>query len=85
MSRKTLAGDRRRRKMITLAWVLGLAAVVITLIVLEKTAILYILCTLGVTVLLVIVAVSDLAHVDAHAHEEVHQAKDAASVANRLS
>jgi hypothetical protein len=82
MNRKTLAGDRRRRKMITLLWALGLAAVVITLIVLEKTAILYILCTLGVTVLLVIVAVSDLAHGD-HTQEEVHQAKDAASVANR--
>lgn len=84
MNRKTLAGDRRRRKMITLGWALGLAAVVITLIVLEKTAILYILCTLGVTVLLVIVAISDLAHVD-HTQEEVHSAKDAASVANRLS
>lgn len=84
MNRKTLAGDRRRRKMITLLWVLGLAAVVITLIVLEKTAILYILCTLGVTVLLVIVAVSDLAHVD-HTQEEVQSPKDAASVANRVS
>jgi len=62
MSRKTLAGDRRRRKLITLLWVLGLAAVVVTLIYLEKTAILYILCTLGVTVLLMIVAFSDLAH-----------------------
>lgn len=68
--------------MITLAWALALAAVVITLIVLEKTAILYILCTLGVTVLLVIVAMSDLAHAN-HAQEEVHSAKDAASVANR--
>jgi uncharacterized membrane protein len=84
MNRKTLAGDRRRRKMITLGWALGLAAVVITLIVLEKTAILYILCTLGVTVLLVIVAISDLAHAD-HTQEEVHSAKDAASVANRAS
>ena len=82
MNRKTVAGDRRRRKMITLAWALALAAVVITLIVLEKTAILYILCTLGVTVLLVIVAMSDLAHAN-HAQEEVHSAKDAASVANR--
>jgi hypothetical protein len=65
MNRKTLAGDRRRRKMITLLWALGLAAIVITLIYLEKTAILYILCTLGVTVLLAIVAFADLAHGDA--------------------
>lgn len=65
MNRKTLAGDRRRRKLITLLWALGLAAVVIALIYLEKTAILYILCTLGVSVLLMIVAFSDLAHSDA--------------------
>ncbi len=65
MNRKTLAGDRRRRKLITALWALGLAAVVITLIYLEKTAILYILCTLGVTVLLMIVAFSDLAHAEA--------------------
>ena len=37
----------------------------ITLIYLERTAILYILCTLGVAVLLMIVAFSDLAHGDA--------------------
>ncbi len=76
MNRKTLAGDRRRRKMITLLWALGLAAVVITLIYLEKTAILYILCTLGVTVLLVVVAMADLAHGDAST-SQVDQAKNA--------
>jgi uncharacterized membrane protein len=84
MNRKTLAGDRRRRKMMTLLWALGLAAVVITLIVLEKTAILYILCTVGVTVLLFIVAKSDLAHAD-QTQEEMQSVKDAASVANRVS
>ena len=84
MNRKTLAGDRRRRKTITLLWAIGLAALVITLIYLEKTAILYILCTVGVTVLLFIVASSDLAHAD-DTQGEVHSAKDAASVANRVS
>jgi hypothetical protein len=64
MNRKTLAGDRRRRKLITVLWALGLAVLVITLIYLERTAILYILCTLGVSVLLMIVAFSDLAHSD---------------------
>ena len=64
MNRKTLAGDRRRRKLITPSGRLVLAAVVITLIYLERTAILYILCTLGVTALLLIVAFSDLAHAD---------------------
>jgi hypothetical protein len=69
MNRKTLAGDRRRRKLITALWALALAAVVITLIYLERTAILYILCTLGVTVLLLVVALSDLAHGDAKSQQ----------------
>ena len=82
MNRKTLADDRRRRKLITLAWSLGLGAIVIALIVLEKTAILYILCTLGVTALLLIVAFSDLAHIDERPGQ-MDQTKDAAGVANR--
>lgn len=70
--------------MITFLWALGLAAVVITLIYLEKTAILYILCTLGVTALLLIVAFSDLGE-KADAARGLDQQKDAASVADRLS
>ena len=81
MNRRTLAGDRRRRKLITALWALGLAAVVITLIYLEKTAVLYILCTLGVTALLVVVAFSDLAHADGKG--QVGQSPDASGVAGR--
>jgi amino acid permease len=81
VNRRTLAGDRRRRKLITALWALLLAAVVITLIYLEKTAVLYILCTLGVTALLVIVAFSDLAHSEVKG--EVGQSTDAAGVAGR--
>lgn len=62
MNRKTLAGDRRRRKLIAVLWALGLAVLVIVLIYLEQTAVLYILCTLGVTALLIIVAFADLGH-----------------------
>ena len=62
MNRKTLAGDRRRRKLITALWSLGVAALVMLLIYFERTAILYILCTLSIAVLLLIVAFSDLAH-----------------------
>jgi hypothetical protein len=79
MSRKTLAGDRRRRKLITALWALGLAVVVITLIYLEKTAILYILCTLSVTALLMIVAFSDLAHGEAK-NSPVAQSTEGATV-----
>ena len=77
-----MAGDRRRRKLMTFLWSLGLALVVIVLIYLEKTAILYILCTLGVTVLLMIVAFSDLAHGES-ANPQLAQADDAAGGAGK--
>lgn len=64
-----MAGDRRRRKLIAALWGLALAAVVIVLIYLEQTAILYILCTLGITALLVIVAFADLAHHETQSRE----------------
>jgi uncharacterized membrane protein YhaH (DUF805 family) len=57
---RNLAGDRRRRKLFTTLWSLLLAVVTITLIYKEMTALLYILATLGVTALLVVVAMSDL-------------------------
>jgi hypothetical protein len=59
-----LAGDRRRRKLVTALWALALAIGTILLIYWEKTALLYILATLGVTALLLIVAFSDLAHAE---------------------
>lgn len=81
MNRRTLAGDRRRRKLTTVLWALGLALLVIVLIYLEKTAILYILCTLGVTALLVIVAFSDLSQRDTKS--QLVQETDAPGVAGR--
>jgi len=53
---------RRRRRMITYVWILALTVLTVSLIYWELTALLYILATVGVTVLLVVVAVSDLAH-----------------------
>jgi hypothetical protein len=82
MNQRTLAGDRRRRKMITALWALGITALVVTLIYLERTAILYILCTVSVAVLLLIVAFSDLAHADARP-QDLPQSSDAAGVANK--
>ena len=82
MNRRTLAGDRRRRKMITAVWALGVAAVVISLIYLERTAILYILSTVSIAVLLFIVAFSDLAHGEAKG-QEMAQAGNAPGVANK--
>jgi hypothetical protein len=82
MNRKTLASDRRRRKLMTFLWAALLTLAVIILIYKEQTAILYILCTLGVAVLMIIVAFSDLAHED-HPEQNMAQAKDAARVAGR--
>jgi len=81
MNRKTLAGDRRRRKLITALWALGVTALVITLIYLERTAILYILCTVSIAVLLLIVAFSDLAH--EQRGQDMAQATDSPRAANR--
>ena len=55
---------RRRRRLITYLWITGLAVLTMSLIYWEQTALLYILATLGVTVLLVVVAMSDLKHAD---------------------
>ena len=60
MRSRTQAGDRRRRKLITFIWIALLSLAVIALIYWEQTALLYILATLGVTTLLIVVAVSDL-------------------------
>jgi peptidoglycan/LPS O-acetylase OafA/YrhL len=82
MNRRTLAGDRRRRKLITALWALALSVVVIFLIYRQMTAVLYILCTLGVTALLLIVAFSDL-HQGEGDGQQLAQTGDAAGVAGR--
>ncbi|HSE19790.1 MAG TPA: hypothetical protein VLB46_22205 [Pyrinomonadaceae bacterium] len=79
MNRKTLAGDRRRRKLITALWALGVTLGVVLLIYFERTAILYILCTVSIAVLLLIVAFSDLAH----DQKDLAQAPDSAGAGSR--
>jgi hypothetical protein len=54
------ANSARNRKLITFAWITALAILTIFLIYRELTAVLYILATLGVTALLIIVALADL-------------------------
>ncbi|MBD0326043.1 MAG: hypothetical protein ICV68_06420 [Pyrinomonadaceae bacterium] len=63
MERRAVArvGARKsRRRLKTFLWVAGLGVLVITLIYFEQTAILYLLATLGLTGLLIVVALSDL-------------------------
>ena len=60
MKRRNAADDRRRRKLITILWTALLALGTIILLYKEQTALLYILATLGVTALLIVVAMADL-------------------------
>lgn len=50
----------RNRKTITYVWIAALAILTIFLIYKELTAVLYILATLGVTAILLVVALADL-------------------------
>ena len=58
--RASLASGRQRRNIFTFVWISALAIIAIMLIHYEMTALLYILATLGVTGLLIVVAVADL-------------------------
>jgi hypothetical protein len=60
MSQRIKANQARRGKGFTYLWILVLAVSVFLLIYFEQTSLLYILATLGVTALLVIVAMADL-------------------------
>jgi uncharacterized membrane protein YhaH (DUF805 family) len=60
LKRRNAADDRRRRKLITILWTALLALGTIILLYKEQTALLYILATLGVTAILIVVAMADL-------------------------
>ena len=60
MSQRIQATKIKKRRTITFAWIFGLALIVFLLIYFERTELLYVLATLGVTSLLIIVAVADL-------------------------
>jgi hypothetical protein len=59
MSQRITTRTKKRRNL-TYLWIFGLALVVFLLIYFDKTELLYVLATLGVTALLVIVATADL-------------------------
>lgn len=61
---RNAADDRRRRRMFTILWTAALSLGTIILIYKEMTALLYILATLGVTALLAVVGMADLAHAE---------------------
>lgn len=60
MSQRIKSTKARNSRGFTYLWILVLAVSVFLLIYFEQTSLLYILATLGVTVLLVVVALADL-------------------------
>jgi len=62
MSQRIKSNKAGRGRGFTYLWILVLAVSVFLLIYFEQTSLLYILATLGVTVLLVVVALADLGH-----------------------
>jgi hypothetical protein len=69
MSQRIKSGKTRKRRGFTYLWILGLAVSVFLLIYFEQTSLLYILATLGVTILLVIVAAADLGQSESSSEE----------------
>src|SRR6266849_6600614 len=60
MSQRLRSNKNKKRRGFTYLWIFGLAVLIFLLIYFEQTALLYVLATLGVTALLVIVALTDL-------------------------
>jgi amino acid permease len=60
MSQRLRSNKKKKRRGITYLWILCLAVLTFLLIYFEQTSLLYILATLGVTILLVVVALADL-------------------------
>lgn len=80
---RSLATDQRRRRLITILWTGLLAIGTITLIYKEMTAVLYILATLGVTALLVVVGLADLAPSDSLSNDSA--ANDSAAIGSGIT
>ena len=81
---RNVAADRRRRKMLTILWTAVLCIGTIILIYKEMTAVLYILATIGVTALLVIVAISDLAHSESLTNDP-RRSSDSAAIGSGIT
>lgn len=85
MSRRVNAGRARGgRRWSTILWVAACAIVTIGLIYYQQTALLYILATLGVTALLLIVAMTNLKGTEAMTGESA-PADDSAAIGSGLT
>lgn len=86
MSRRvSTAQGRHSRRLATILWVAALSVLVITLLMLEQTALLYVLATLGLTGLLVVVAAADLSGARRALSTEPAPADDAAALGTGIA
>jgi uncharacterized protein YqgC (DUF456 family) len=81
----TRGGGRGRNnsRLKTFLWIAGMAILIIGLIYFEQTAILYVLATVGVTVLLLVVALADLS--GAHRTGASELGDDAAAIGSGIT
>lgn len=84
MTRVAADSTRRRRRRNSILWSIAAVAVIVVLLALEQVALLYLLATLGVAVLLIIVAFADLHGAPADALQPV-PADDSAAIADRTA
>ena len=84
MKRRNAATEKRRRKMITILWAAVLGIGTIILIYKEMTAVLYILATLGITALLVVVAMADLSPAEKFTNDP-RRSEDSAAIGNGMT
>ncbi len=86
MSRRpTITGGRNKSRRVTYTWIAAMAAAVIALLYWEQTALLYVLATLGVTALLVVVAVADLSGKQKASDGPPAPADDSAAIGSGLA
>ena len=83
MTRTATKRRNRNRRLITLAWVVGVTALIIILLYKEKADWLYVLATLGLTALLVVVAFADLR--GKHGVDEASLGDDSAAIGDGIT
>ena len=79
MSQRIKATRKRKRRTLTYLWIFGLVVFVSLLIYFERAELLYIFATLGVTALLIVVAMADLGRPESSSGSELIDAQAAGS------
>jgi hypothetical protein len=85
MSQRIQARNANKRRWITYLWIFGVLLVASLLIYFERTALLYVVATLGVTALLIVVAVADLGAAESAGTDAPGTGSGVSSTAPKLS